>query len=180
MKKKQTTISSLDEMVDIVDIQNIVLHSTTKKQAHTEGLLHRTVIAELKDSQGNWVFVKQAADRQDAGQLVSPVGGHVQAGETELEALYREAFEEIGLKDFEHKFVGRAIFNREILGRKENHYFVLYEIFSDEIPQLNHESVSHVSFTEKDFKKRLSSHPHEFGHAFHFILDTFYEHLRKA
>ena len=175
MKKKQQTVSNLDELVDIVDIQNIVLHSTTKKKAHEEGLLHRTVIAELKDSKGNWFFVKQADDRQDAGQLVSPVGGHVQSGETELEALYREAFEEIGIKDFEHRFVGRVIFNREILGRKENHYFVLYEIFSDETPRLNHESVSHVSFTEEELKNRIASFPQEFGNAFHFLLDTFYK-----
>jgi len=175
MKKKQLTISSLDEMVDIVDIQNIVLHATTKKQAHEEGLLHRTVIAELKDSKGNWIFVKQADDRQDAGQLVSPVGGHVQSGETELEALYREVFEEIGIQEFEHKFVGRAVLNREVLGRRENHYFVLYEIFSDESLRLNHESVSHVSFTEKELKKRIKSSPKEFGNAFHFLLDTFYK-----
>jgi len=32
-------------------------------------------------------MVKQASDKQDAGQYVSPVGGHVTSGETDIEAL---------------------------------------------------------------------------------------------
>lgn len=174
-KKRQQ--ANLEELVDIVDETNIVLHATTKKKAHTEGLLHRTVIGGLKDSKGNWLLVKQANGRQDAGQYVAPVGGHVRAGETELEALYREAQEEIGFTEFDFRFIGRAVFNRKILGRLENHYFVFYEILSDELPKLNHEAVSYVTFSEEELKNRLTSHPHEFGDAFHFVRKAFYKGL---
>lgn len=165
---------SVSERVDVVDEEDRVLYSVSKEKAHKEGLLHRTVIAEVIDSKGRWILVKQASDRQDAGQYVSPVGGHVRSGESEIEALRREAFEELGLKDFTYKFIGKAIFNRDVLGRRENHYLILYEIFSDEKPQLNHESASYKYFTEQKLKKQLKQNPNKFGDAFHFVVKTFY------
>lgn len=38
------------EPVDIVDEHNKILYSTTKHQAHTHGLLHRTVIGTVRDT----------------------------------------------------------------------------------------------------------------------------------
>lgn len=165
------------EKVDIVDEQDNVLYQTTKQTAHKDGLLHRTVISEVKDSEGRWILVKQSSDRQDAGQYVSPVGGHIRAGETEIQVLQREALEGLGIKDFDYKFIGKAIYNRYILGRQENHYFILYEIFSDQTPQLNHESESYKSFTKEELKTRLKAYPQEFAAAFRFVVKTFYPEL---
>lgn len=166
-------------MIDIVDKNDNVLYSTTKENAHKKGLLHLTIIAEVIDSKGRWMLVKQSSDRQDAGQYVSPVGGHIKAGESEIEALKREAFEEVGLKIFTYKFIGKGIFNRRVLGRFENHYFILYEIFSDEKPTLNHESESYKSFTKEELKKRLKTNSAEFGKAFQFVVKNFYPNLLK-
>lgn len=169
----------MQEMIDIVDKNGNVLYSTTKEKAHKKGLLHRTIIAEVVNSKGKWMLVKQSSDRQDAGQYVSPVGGHIRTGESEIEALQREALEEVGLKDFTYKFIGKAIFKRHILKRIENHYFILYEIFSDEKPRLNHESESYKMFTKEELKMRLKTNPNEFGQAFHFVVQTFYPKLLK-
>mgnify|MGYP001617931222 CR=1 FL=1 len=166
-------------MVDIVDENNKVLYKTSKGKAHELGLLHRTVIAEVIDSKGEWVLVRQSSDRQDAGQYVSPVGGHIRAGESEIEALKREAFEEVGLKKFTNKFIGKGIFKRHVLNRIENHYFVLYEIYSDKKPKLNHESESYKTFTKGELKKRLKTNPAEFGQAFQFVTKTLYPKLLK-
>lgn len=167
----------MQEMVDIVDKKDNVSYSTTKDNAHKNGLLHRTIIAQVIDSKGRWILVKQAQNRQDAGQYVSPVGGHVRAGESKIEALRREAFEELGLKDFTYKFIGKAIFNRRVLNRFENHYFVLYKIFSNEKPLLNHESESYKIFTKEQLKKKLKTNPAKFGQAFHFVAKNFYPKL---
>jgi 8-oxo-dGTP pyrophosphatase MutT (NUDIX family) len=152
-------LEGMDELVDVVDEDNKVLYQVMKREAHEKGLLHRCVVSEVYDSKGRWLLVKQAADRQDAGQLVSPVGGHVAAGESEDDALKREALEEIGLKDLEYKLKGRAIYNREVLGRKENHYFILYEITSDEPLTLNYESVGYETFTTDELKQALRETP---------------------
>lgn len=165
------------EKVDIVDENDNALYQITKAEAHKKGLLHRCVVSEVKDSQGRWLFVKQASDRQDAGQYVSPVGGHVQAGEAVEDALKREAFEELGIKDFKHKYLGKAIFNRFVIGRQENHHFVLFEIYSEAKPVLNHESESYLYFTDEELKQQFKEHPEQFGDAFHFVVKIFFPEL---
>ncbi|MCA9372461.1 NUDIX hydrolase [Candidatus Woesebacteria bacterium] len=165
------------EIIDIIDKKNQVLYQCSKEEAHQKGLLHACIIAEVIDSKGNWTLVKQANNRQDAGQYVSPVGGHIRAGENVTDALARETLEEIGLTNFSSKFIGKAILNREVIGRKENHLFILYEIYSDQIPTLNHESVSFEKFTPAQIKQEILSNPTKFGQAFHFVLENFYEQL---
>jgi isopentenyl-diphosphate delta-isomerase len=167
-----------DELLDIIDEEGKVIEVATKSEAHRRGLLHKTVIAEVIDSKGRWLMVKQSAGRQDAGQYVSPVGGHVSSGETETEALKREAREELGLvDDFKYKFIGRKAFNREVLQRRENHQFVVYEIYSDAEPVLNYESESYKYFTKEELKKELNDHPKFFGAAFHFVVNNFFSDL---
>jgi len=163
-----------EEMVDIVDENNNFLYSSSKSEAHHKGLLHQTVIAEYINSKGQWCMVKQASDRQDAGQFVNPVGGHVRSGETLIEALKREASEEIGIEDAEYKYVDKAIYNRNILGRQENHYFILYEIYCDKEPCLNKESASYQWFSLDELKKEIKNNPKVFGDGLYFVLKNFY------
>lgn len=166
-------------MVDVVDPDNNVLFCVTKERAHKKGLLHRTILAQLINSKDKWILVKQASDRQDAGRYVVPVGGHIRTGESEVEALFRETFEELGLKDFAYKFIGRGIFERHVLGRHENHYFILYEIYSDKKLKLGQEAESYKSFIKKEIKKLLKDKPELFGNAFHFAVKAFYPNLLK-
>lgn len=168
----------MDEQVDIINEQNEVLGVISKIQAHKDGTLHRCIVSQMIDSQGKWTLVEQASTRQDPGQFVSPVGGHVQTGESSEDALKREALEEMGLSNFEFKQVGTFIFNREVIGRKENHYFILFEIYTDQVPTINHESVSFTKFSEKELKYALAQTPEKFGAAFHRIIDSIYPHLR--
>jgi 8-oxo-dGTP pyrophosphatase MutT (NUDIX family) len=167
----------MEEIVHIVDEENQPLYQTSKKEAHQKGLLHPIIIAELKDSQGNFILVKQADDRQDPGQYVSPVGGHIRATETELEALQRETLEEVSITEFDQHFIGKAVFNRSVLGRQENHLFIVYEIISDQEPKLNEESVSYKKFTAEELRAELKKHPELFGDAFLFVVEKFYPDL---
>jgi isopentenyl-diphosphate Delta-isomerase len=166
-----------EEIVDIVDADCTVLSCIAKTEAHRKGLLHRTVIAEVRDSKGNWILVKQAADRQDAGQYVSPVGGHVKAGESDEDALKRETLEEIGLTDFEYEHVGNVIYERKVIGRHENHYFIVYKIYSDNDFKLGNEAVGHKTFSEAELRAALKASPEQFGAAFIVLLETFYPHI---
>jgi 8-oxo-dGTP pyrophosphatase MutT (NUDIX family) len=168
-----------DELLDIIDEQGNVVEVATKQESHRQGLLHKTVIAEVIDSAGRWLMVKQSALRQDAGQYVSPVGGHVASGESEMQALKREAMEEVGITgDFKYEYVGRKVFDREVLERRENHLFIVYKIYSDAAPVLNYESESCKYFTEKELQKEIADHPECFGAAFHFVVNSFFPNLR--
>ena len=165
------------EKVDVVDENLKVLYPVDKQEAHKKGLLHATVIAEVINTKGDWLLVKQAGHKQDAGQYVSPVGGHVSSGESEQDALKREAFEEVGLKEFSFKRIGQFIFNRKVRGTTENHYFILYEIYSDNEPTLNDESVEFKRFAKEKIKGQLKENPKLFGDAFHVVVKNFYSDL---
>ena len=166
---------SQDELVDVINEKGEILEVISKRLAHEHGLLHKTVISEVIDSNNRWLLVKQSSTKQDAGQYVSPVGGHVTAGETEEESLKREAFEELGLQgELKFEYVNRAIFNRDVLGRHENHLFIMFKIYSDAEPVLNEESESHRYFTKGDLITELKEHPELFGDAFHFCVKTFF------
>lgn len=167
-----------EEIVDVVNESNQVLCQATKTDAHRQGLLHRTVMAQVRDYHDNMVLVRQAIGRQDASQLVSPVGGHVRANESEEDALKRETFEEIGLIDFSYKFIGRFIFNRFILGRQENHYFSVFEIGASSVDfVLGQEAVAVETLSEAEVIRALHETPQRFGGIFHAIAREFYPYL---
>ncbi|HKU18982.1 MAG TPA: NUDIX domain-containing protein [Candidatus Saccharimonadales bacterium] len=125
--------------------------------------------------------MRQTPDRQDAGQLVAPVGGHVKAGESDIDALLRESEEEIGTRNITYKEVGRARFHRQVIGRDENHLFVIYEIATDVPIQLGNEAESIHTFTLPQLRRALATRPADFGDACFFVLEKFYpEHLPRA
>lgn len=165
---------SATERIPIVTNSGKIVGSIDKHEAHIKGVLHPVIIAELIDSQGNFTLVKQAPDRQDPGQFVSPVGGHIRDGESEVEALIREAQEEIGILPIQYKRIGQAVYNRRVLDRQENHLFIVYEIYSDEKPILNYEAIEYRVFTKHEIDKLTQSKNPMFGDAFYFVWESFY------
>ncbi len=163
------------EQVEIVDKNLKVSYVISKQEAHEKGLLHKTVIGGIVNSKGERALIIPLSNRQDAGQYVSPVGGHVSAGETDEEALKREAMEEMGLSAFKFKLIGKGIFNRRVIGRHENHYFIVYEIYTDRTPVLGYEAESLKWFTLKELKKEIKNNPQKFGEAYNFVLKNFYK-----
>lgn len=160
-------------MVDIIDENGNILRQVLKVKAHKHGWLHKTVIGYLKYGD-DWALVRQASDRQDAGQLVAPVGGHVKAGESELDALLRESEEEIGTRNITYTYMGDKIFHRHVIGRDENHLFAIYEISTDDPITLNKEAVAIERFARADLKQALREHPKDFGESYYFVLEAFY------
>lgn len=163
------------ELVDIVTPGGQHVRSTTKQQAHAAGLLHPCVIGVVRTADGARVLVRQNTHKQDAGQYVNPVGGHVQAGESLESALKREALEEIGWTAFTFDHIGSIVYDREILGHRENHLFHVYQINSDEPFIINDESVEVREFPAADYAALLRDEPHLFGAPHHFVERAFPE-----
>lgn len=162
------------ELVDILDSNFNTIGQKSKHKAHKSGLLHRTVVAGVKDSRGRFLLVTQADSKQDAGKYVFPMGGHVKAGENIIDALKREVLEEINLINFEFQHKGETFFERTLNGKNENHYVSYFEIISDEMPILGDESLSFAYFTAEELQGKIIKSPDEFGEGFFIILKKFY------
>jgi 8-oxo-dGTP pyrophosphatase MutT (NUDIX family) len=161
------------EIVDIVDPQGKALRQELKTDTHRHGWLHKTAIGYMRYGD-DWALIRQASDRQDAGQLVAPVGGHVSAGESDVTALLRESKEEIGTDNISYKYVGSAIFRRQVIGRDENHLFMVYEISTDDELVLGIESDALERFTSAELRQALLDKPQQFGAALYFVFEHFY------
>jgi 8-oxo-dGTP pyrophosphatase MutT (NUDIX family) len=161
------------EKVDVVDENLKVLYSITKNEAHEKGLLHPIIIAEVINSKGEWMLTKQAKHKQDPGKFVSPVAGHIKSGESEIRALKRETKEELNLSNFKYKRIGQLIYN-STAKIKTKSYYIIFEIYSDEEPTLNNESVEFRRFSIDELKKLFKQKSNMFGDAFHYIIENLY------
>lgn len=170
-------MSDQEELIDIVNKKGKVIGTATRAEAHEKGLLHKTVLAQVHDSKGNWILIRQSADRQDPGMHVSPMGGHVDSGETDDDAMRRETAEELGITNFAYTRLGTFIFDRHVLGRHENHYFIVYRIDSDQPFTINHEIESYTTFSEADLKRAMKETPERFGPTLFLVARHFYPHI---
>lgn len=162
------------EMVDIVNEKNEVIGSCSKEEAHKKGLLHRTVIAEIFNSKGEWLLVKQTPHKQEPGKYVSPMGGHVQSKESLYKTLSRELLEETGIRHYKSRFKGKFIYNVPIRDHIENHYYIVYEIISDDPIKLSDELCEEKWFTKPELKKAIKKTPEKFGKSFFAVIDCLY------
>lgn len=165
-----------DEMVAVVDERGGVLREVRKTEAHRFGWLHKTVIGCLRYGD-DFALVQQAADRQDAGQWVNPVGGHVRAGEANEAALLRECEEEIGTKNVTFTFLGSAPYHRQVIGRDENHLFYVYEIRTDDEIVLGPEAVALLRFTAEELRRLCAKNSPMLGDAYYFVAEKWYPEL---
>jgi len=167
-------MTSIDEIVDVVDEQCAIVGTISKKEAHRKGLLHPTVIAEVINKKGEWLLVTQAKDRQEPGKYVSPMGGHVTHNETFEMALKREMKEELGMTQFDFKYVGKFIYNVFVNNQQENHFFIVYEVYTEDKPRLSHEASEYKYFSVEKLKSELKNNKEIFGISFLSVLTNLY------
>ncbi len=86
------------ELLDIVDENNNLIGKAEERNiVHEKGLWHRHVGAWIMNEKGEILFQKSACCKPENRSKWFKTGGHVDAGEKPLEAVQREAKEEIGV-----------------------------------------------------------------------------------
>lgn len=100
------------ELLPLVDETGRVVGSATRGECHSGArLLHPVVHLHVFNPQGE-LYLQKRPNWKDIqpGRWDTAVGGHVDFGETVEAALRREVREEIGLTDFEPRFLTRYVF----------------------------------------------------------------------
>ena len=96
--KFQNEALLMTEYFDKVDHNDHVIGKISREQAHKFNLLHRAVHIFIKDQNGKWLLQKRSAKKDlDPLLLTTSCSGHVDSGETYLDAAVRECEEELGL-----------------------------------------------------------------------------------
>ena len=88
------------EYIDIFDENGLLIGETVeKKKAHTgEGLWHKTVHVWIINNKGEILLQKRSPNKDTNPNMWDiSAAGHMQAGETSLQGVYREVSEELGI-----------------------------------------------------------------------------------
>lgn len=96
-----------DELFEIVDESGKVLGVRPRRECHgNPALIHQAVHLLVFNRRGELYLQKRALTKDvQPGKWDSSVGGHMQPGETPLQAVLRETAEELGLSSTPVQFV---------------------------------------------------------------------------
>lgn len=103
------------EMFPLVDEQGNLVGAATRGECHNGSrLLHPVVHLHVFNSRGE-LYLQKRPEWKDIqpGRWDTAVGGHFALGENAEQALRREAEEEIGITDYEPRFVTAYIYDSE-------------------------------------------------------------------
>ncbi len=106
---------NLQEIFPVVDEEGSVIGKATRGECHNGSrLLHPVVHLHVFNSSGD-IYLQKRPDWKDIqpGKWDTAVGGHIDYGETPVEALRREVREELGITDFVSTFVGKYMFDSQ-------------------------------------------------------------------
>ena len=98
---------STGEMVPVVEENGLVIGQATRQSVHDGSkLMHPVIHLHIINREG-CLYIQKRSMKKDLlpGRWYTAVGGHVDYGETLEEALYREASEELGFRDFNPIFL---------------------------------------------------------------------------
>lgn len=95
------------EMVPVVEENGLVIGQATRQSVHDGSKLMHPVIHLHIINRDGCLYIQKRSMKKDLlpGRWDTAVGGHVDYGETLEEALYREASEELGFRDFNPIFL---------------------------------------------------------------------------
>jgi isopentenyldiphosphate isomerase/intracellular septation protein A len=130
-----------EEWLPVVDEEGKVVGKALRSACHSgQKILHPVVHLHVMNPRKHLFLQKRPETKLiQPGKWDTAVGGHIAFGEDVKSALQREAYEEIGLKNFSAKPIGNYLFESEI-EREMVYSFVTYDyqginLHSDEVQE---------------------------------------------
>ena len=112
------------EMLPLVELSGLVYGQATRAWCHSGSkALHPVVHLHIIDRMGR-IYLQKRSRTKDLlpGYWDTAVGGHVTYGEQALEALYREAAEELGLHGFNPVFLDNYVYQTQ----RDSEFVLIY------------------------------------------------------
>ena len=104
------------EIFPLVNEAGEVVGKATRQECHSGSmLLHPVVHLHIFDNQGRLYLQKRSMDKDiQPGKWDTAVGGHVDYGETIIEAMLREAREELGIEGVSYRKLFSYVFQSKV------------------------------------------------------------------
>ena len=132
----------IEKNVIWVNEDNEILGEVSRTKADKEGLLHRVSVIYLNDNKGN-ILIQERVN----GKLDHSSAGHVDVGESYIEAAKRELKEELGVSDIDLLEIGECSSNE--LGGKTRHKFKVYKCTANPV-KLEKSEVKNVFWADPE------------------------------
>lgn len=125
-----------EEILDLVDANDVVIDTLPRDEIYAQGLDYvRVIEGFIINSEGQlWIPTRIASKRIAPGGFDVGVGGHVEHGESYLDAFKKESSEELGwdIDTLNYNEIGKFGPNDGL-----NTVSMVYEIHTDSAPHLN-------------------------------------------
>ena len=104
------------EYLPVVEENGMVIGRSAREYCHSGAkVLHPVVHVHLIDRLGRIYLQKRPMHKIiQPGKWDTAVGGHVSYGESLLEAVYRESFEELRLREFHPQYIRSYVYESEV------------------------------------------------------------------
>jgi isopentenyldiphosphate isomerase len=141
-----------DELVDVVDEDDRVVATVTRREIRARQLLHRCTYVLLRNSSGE-ILVHRRTDTKDVFPGAYDVfsGGVCAAGEAYDECARREVAEELGVVDAPLRF----LFRHRYRGPSSQAWGAVYDGRWDGVPCPQPSEVAWVSWVSEDQLDRM-------------------------
>lgn len=106
----------MNEIFPLVDANGNVIGKASRKECHSGSkLLHPVIHLHVFNKQNQLLLQKRSIKKDiQPGKWDTSVGGHIDYGESIETALFREAWEELGIKGFTPNLIRSYLFESEI------------------------------------------------------------------
>jgi isopentenyl-diphosphate delta-isomerase len=154
----------MNEQVILVDIEDNVLGTMEKMDAHVLGKLHRAFSVFIFNKAGELLLQQRALNKyHSGGKWTNTCCSHPRLGEETLDAANRRLSEEMGMK-CELQYAFNFTYKAELLdGIEEHEYDHVYFGVSDELPVPDPEEVSAYKYLSMNLlSKDIEQNPEDY------------------
>jgi len=166
--------TSADELLDVVDADNRVIGTASRRAVHRANRLHRAVHVLVFDGAGRLYVQRRALDKDcDPGLWDTSAAGHLAVGEEPLAGALRELAEELGL----YGLALERLFQLPACAATGNEFVTAYRAVSAAEPRPAASEVAEGRWCELDeLGTWLARAAHEFTTSFRLLYARYLRH----